>query len=658
MSAASRRLGLAFALAASAVAAPAAAIEISFTGSIGIHIGLFPPIVIAGGGVAEASTNANGHITRIDMPAGLFATQALTAPVTDPNAAPVRGIFAGQFANATGVFVRDAEDHLGGSMPLRGDIKVCLFAPCSYAIANLTVPASVIGHVTTADVPGAVNLTVRGAPWTTGPVDATPHSVTGSDGGLDLNLVTPIFVSTNIAPSAVVKSYGVLDFSIASLAGDHCQNGFDDDGDGFADYPDDPGCSSPEDQSERSDGAPCDDGIDQDGDLRIDANDPGCDGPSDASERSEVLPCDNGLDDDGDGLIEPNDPGCSGPSDPSERGTRACDDGLDTDGDGLIEPFDPGCSGPTDTSERGPGRVCDDGVDDDGDGVSDFPDDGGCASIDDPSEHTAAHVCDDGVDNDGDGRADFAIDGYSGDPGCSSTADPSEKSALLVCDDGLDNDFDGTSDVPGDPGCAFPSDASEQSASLPCDNGLDDDGDLAIDSQQDVGCTGPGDPREAVDFADGGFHFLTSSNSPGDGVYVDDASGYATSLRLAFDASVAGDLGVAGTSFARIEDATITGNLVAHDTAEVQIEGAAIGGHIEARDGATISIFGSGFDLPLGLVTATVGTIVGFLADGTPFAWDFVRDASASIVLAPEPASTAATVAALVALGALRRRRR
>ena len=79
MSATSRRLGLAFALAASAVAAPAAAIEISFTGSIGIHIGLFPPIVIAGGGVAEASTNANGHITRIDMPAGLFATQALTA---------------------------------------------------------------------------------------------------------------------------------------------------------------------------------------------------------------------------------------------------------------------------------------------------------------------------------------------------------------------------------------------------------------------------------------------------------------------------------------------------------------------------------------------------------------------------------------------------
>jgi len=88
----------------------------------------------------------------------------------------------------------------------------------------------------------------------------------------------------------------------------------------------------------------CDDGLDNDGDGRADfPDDPGCSDPSDPDEKSELLPCDDGVDNDGDGLIDwPDDPGCFelifAEEDP------ACDDDLDNDGDGLID-WDGGSSG-------------------------------------------------------------------------------------------------------------------------------------------------------------------------------------------------------------------------------------------------------------------------------------------------------------------------
>ena len=59
-----------------------------------------------------------------------------------------------------------------------------------------------------------------------------------------------------------------------------CQNGIDDDRDNLADWPDDPGCASPEDDSEKSDAIACDDGIDNDGDGKIDMIDAGCPFPA------------------------------------------------------------------------------------------------------------------------------------------------------------------------------------------------------------------------------------------------------------------------------------------------------------------------------------------------------------------------------------------
>jgi hypothetical protein len=87
-----------------------------------------------------------------------------------------------------------------------------------------------------------------------------------------------------------------------------CSDGEDDDGDGLADFPADPGCSASADVSERSPALACDDGVDQDGDFAADGRDPGCAGPLGAREDPA---CDNGLDDDGDGRVDGADPTCA-----------------------------------------------------------------------------------------------------------------------------------------------------------------------------------------------------------------------------------------------------------------------------------------------------------------------------------------------------------
>ncbi|MEN8183252.1 MAG: S8 family serine peptidase [Myxococcota bacterium] len=91
----------------------------------------------------------------------------------------------------------------------------------------------------------------------------------------------------------------------------------------------------------------CDDGVDNDGDGFVDHGaDPGCDDAADASERSASLECDDGLDNepvpdglidyvpdaDGDGVGE-GDPACNAPTAASED--RECQDGADNDSDGL-----------------------------------------------------------------------------------------------------------------------------------------------------------------------------------------------------------------------------------------------------------------------------------------------------------------------------------
>ena len=113
--------------------------------------------------------------------------------------------------------------------------------------------------------------------------------------------------------------------------------------------------------------------------------------------------CEDGIDNDGDGKIDfPADPGCSSAKDDDETDAAAaqkkaeCEDGRDNDGDGKIDfPDDPGCSSAKDDDETnddggnkggGGNPECSDKVDNDGDGKIDFPNDPGCSSADDDSE--------------------------------------------------------------------------------------------------------------------------------------------------------------------------------------------------------------------------------------------------------------------------------
>jgi uncharacterized membrane protein len=134
-----------------------------------------------------------------------------------------------------------------------------------------------------------------------------------------------VIVGTGINPQGRERGW------IAKLAGNGapaCSNGLDDDGDGLADHPADPGCASVLDLDEYSHVAECDDGLDNDDDGDVDH-------PADAACESltgarEGFQCDDGRDNDGDGLIDWDggsggapDPGCEAPRDGRE-GRLSC----------------------------------------------------------------------------------------------------------------------------------------------------------------------------------------------------------------------------------------------------------------------------------------------------------------------------------------------
>jgi streptogramin lyase len=95
----------------------------------------------------------------------------------------------------------------------------------------------------------------------------------------------------------------------------------------------------------------CRDGIDNDGDRRVDfARDEGCSDPDDGTEQT---PCADGIDNDGDGLVDFGaDRGCAGTG-PAAQENPQCSDRYDNDGDGLYDfPEDPECLAPHDNTEH------------------------------------------------------------------------------------------------------------------------------------------------------------------------------------------------------------------------------------------------------------------------------------------------------------------
>ncbi len=184
--------------------------------------------------------------------------------------------------------------------------------------------------------------------------------------------------------------------------------------------------------------AQCRNGLDDDGDGKIDSDDSGCDGPNDVLEGNPERGglCGDLIDNDGDGQTDKGDPGCALPADPTPVLVDACRNGIDDDGDGLtdyaVAGGDPGCSSWGDNSEWSEQVRC-------------TPGQIGCRLVAaGVLINPAANLCSDGFDNDGDGKTDSA------DADCSAAGNAVE--GAPACANGIDDDGDGTTDL-GDGDC-------------------------------------------------------------------------------------------------------------------------------------------------------------------------------------------------------------
>ncbi len=329
-----------------------------------------------------------------------------------------------------------------------------------------------------------------------------------------------------------------------------CSDGQDSDGDTFSDFPDEPGCSSPEDNDETDD---CPDGV-------------------------NCPACSNGIDDDADGVIDfANDPGCFSAADDLEED---CQDSDPIVAIGSVSPFNgttagatndytPSCQASTnlDVAHLLTIPVPLDTLTIDSEGSS-FDT---ILTFNTPDCNEAAEVvCDDDgaagtrslleLTNVAPGNYFVMVDGFSesangaytlnfsGTITTGNTCDPSSTiftcaagsicnmntCTPTTCNDGVDNDVDGLTDFPNDPGCDSIDDNDEaddcpDGINCPqCSNGIDDDADGLTDFGSDLGCISASDNLE-IDECSAGVPFLTLTDNGVTGTTPPSADGSDTS---------------------------------------------------------------------------------------------------------------------------------
>ncbi len=234
-----------------------------------------------------------------------------------------------------------------------------------------------------------------------------------------------------------------------------CDNGTDDDGNGFADC-DDAACATAA-TCGGTGGVGGGTGGVGGGTGGVGGGTGGAGGTTPTTETN----CVNTLDDDADGATDCADADCAA-APTCQPGAELCDNGDDDDGDGAADCADDDC-------DAFPACVpvaedCDNTTDDDGDGRIDCLDTD-CAAF--PACQPVVEDCMTPGDEDSDGLADCADLDCFGNPPC-----------LEVCTNGLDDDLDGFADC-ADAECA-PLPACQPGVEI-CTNGTDDDGDTFID---------------------------------------------------------------------------------------------------------------------------------------------------------------------------------
>lgn len=230
-----------------------------------------------------------------------------------------------------------------------------------------------------------------------------------------------------------------------------CDNGIDDDLDGFIDYMDDFGCESGEDNSEVNDGSTqCSDGLDNDGDSLIDQEDLDCEDRNDTDESTpipdllpNVLLSANPLSGDAPLVVEFN---CS-----TSDGDAPFIYNITFGDESFIE----------------------------------FNTSNGFVEV----NHTYSSA--------GNYTSNCNVTDLDGDFDFDSLSIEINEPPVFLCSDGLDNDLDGEIDYPADFGCEDVTDNDEVNNGLTqCSNGLDDDLDGLID-QDDLECLSWDDISEA-----------------------------------------------------------------------------------------------------------------------------------------------------------------
>jgi hypothetical protein len=195
-----------------------------FTGALAIQLATLPPIALPGAGIAIVNGSGGGaHLNTLQLAGGTFMTTGFTLTISPPAGGAIAGIQVTASNTAGNFFGGSLAGTLGGQMSINGFAKVCLFFTCGAPPpANLNVPLNVVGVGGAAAVGAAVNVTVIGAPWTTGTAAVGTVTVMGFGHGAAsgttstagpsgvVQLVTPIFVSTSVAGSEVVPAFGIL----------------------------------------------------------------------------------------------------------------------------------------------------------------------------------------------------------------------------------------------------------------------------------------------------------------------------------------------------------------------------------------------------------------------------------------------------------------
>ena len=301
-----------------------------------------------------------------------------------------------------------------------------------------------------------------------------------------------------------------------------CQDGVDNDGDGKIDYPDDPGCFSPMDDSEEKPEVICQDGTHENINATIELADISNEGTGDIKNRiyvdAEPTFYKSGqefaLVEDGvavkDSAFNRDVPGVAvqrgngwfmisiyGRHKPGGTGKETVSGKVTINGAGvkkvingtkIISPGSDDWDGPFENQGDGKYVLGQAGQDEFYIGES-IPEsspnlvefystvttdiDSFYIYYDYTSKVGGGCQCQDGRDNDGDGKID-----YPDDPGCSAPIDDDERDDsepvdefVPECADGIDNDEDGLIDFPDDPGCYSSKDNSETNPIIICQDG-------------------------------------------------------------------------------------------------------------------------------------------------------------------------------------------